>query len=1658
MGGKIQNADHKSLAELQALGADKPQLLNTDKIYTSKSDDQLENVLRKNNDSAVIDPDELADSNAGYEVGSRWINSSTKKAFTCVDATAGAAIWSKGGSGGSGKLNFIGIGDQEDATLDNYTTGKSVNFGDSGTLSGTLSLDNTSPLRGDISLKYENAAVAGDSDNDWFYRRSVVPAGYQRESLLDFSLQFRNSYTQGNVRVKAIDSLGNTLVNEVLNQYVIGTNSEEYKRRVLLKDGVTHIDWGIQVVNGETGGSIKIDDVLLTPEIGFVEQNIIEVEDDVTETKILSSHFTSAGDIAELQFDGLEIGREYVVSGQVHGFDNSVGAVRMDFRSEAAGAGITYYLSRVELNTGNLYSSVGVSFRFTAVSETMYCRSVVNTGGQIWGNGNREQTFIQLHKKGKITQIPTTSNQKVLIPTSELRLESSGGSRGTGSESRTILMDTPTIVNGDAISYDNSNGTIVTILKDGLVSVSSSMKFSGAMDWYLSLNQADGSVVPTIEERLTRVTTANSNYHDELNTTFVAKAGDKLRLNAGSAPNSGADSSFRIVHQEQEISVNINSVKPQYEDEDSMVRLIGGDGFGSTNTSVRRFLSVVKNLGSAVEYVPSATEGDHFLIKERGLFHISYVEDSSSGVLNGGVSVNSTQLSADPTAISKIDMVVFIRPDSASSDWSSGSNSVVLEVGDIVRVQCSSNVTNTWTQFTISKQANPSVVGIDGNPTVVFKENSTIRKSYRLTETTSSNMANLSGHVQWNTSSPSILENGESNNSIFVVDHSTDPTTVTMRKSAMVDIGYVQPVLSPNIRAAIFINDVQSKQGTSGYTGSVGAGVSLSTMLNEGDVVKFALVNSSDAIVDSYGATEWSDMSISATAAQDSIQYNVPVTDAQVEIPTSEIRMEGANSRGASLNTQVVKFNNTDFMNGDAFSTDSTDGTFITILKDGVVTISVSLETPTAADIGIWKNPTVTNSGVSAADKKDQTVARTTTSSNWNETMSWRGTVKAGDVVCVASDHVPVDTSGNLFQIIHEENKTEIKISNVEPQWEDYDSEIRLHTGVGFGTTNTKIRRFSGITSKIGDAISYEDSVELGSSFTANKSGIYHMSYSEVSPQGGSTVIDYGISLNSTQLNTDYGTINIESRLGMTRATDSANDHTTFAVSVFLKKGDVVRPHGDGSGYNHSSVTFSIAYQGKPSIVGADLTAFVNVEKRTEQEISFYGSSDNGLESKSGILKLKTENLKRDGSSIIRIDQGSTETVFVATKDCSVDLSMNATLISGGSHLRLYKNGQKYFNGQYVHGNHWNSTLSSSMRLRKGETFSWEASVAVTDTTDFSMTIIATADAVETISETADTFDTDSADFTFSSTPLDGTEAIGTYNEYQYNASSNVSVIQGTSTQNSSDLNRSGFAMSARAYANGARTYAPRVDVQIGKGHKTVVVDGYADAAKTTPLELGRVQPVAANSYGTEHTYDPNTGILRISSGVATTSAETARFFGVNIATTSAPANGYVAIQASRKLPLVNMPTRKIAIIKDVKTNGVSGGTFTSGAWRTRDLNTLEGDSTFVSLSTNQFTLEAGEYKIRTFAPSKDVNNHKTRVYNFTDSAETTIISSSASANVTGGSYAPAIASGVIKITEPKTFELQHRCGTSRATDGFGAASGYGNNENYSDIEIEKLS
>jgi hypothetical protein len=155
--------------------------------------------------------------------------------------------------------------------------------------------------------------------------------------------------------------------------------------------------------------------------------------------------------------------------------------------------------------------------------------------------------------------------------------------------------------------------------------------------------------------------------------------------------------------------------------------------------------------------------------------------------------------------------------------------------------------------------------------------------------------------------------------------------------------------------------------------------------------------------------------------------------------------------------------------------------------------------------------------------------------------------------------------------------------------------------------------------------------------------------------------------------------------------------------------------------------------------------------------------------------------------------------------------------------------------------------------------------------------------------------------------------------------------------------------------------------------------------------------------------------------------------------------------------------TRSYAIFQDAKAVNTAGGSFTSGAWRTRDLQTTQVNTiTSCSLASNQITLPAGTYYAWATTPSRAVQRNYSRLYNTTNSATLIAggISYSGDASI-AVEETHNVLTGVFTITGTKVIELQHFCSATKNGDGYGSSDG-GALDNvqlniYSQITIEKI-
>ena len=152
------------------------------------------------------------------------------------------------------------------------------------------------------------------------------------------------------------------------------------------------------------------------------------------------------------------------------------------------------------------------------------------------------------------------------------------------------------------------------------------------------------------------------------------------------------------------------------------------------------------------------------------------------------------------------------------------------------------------------------------------------------------------------------------------------------------------------------------------------------------------------------------------------------------------------------------------------------------------------------------------------------------------------------------------------------------------------------------------------------------------------------------------------------------------------------------------------------------------------------------------------------------------------------------------------------------------------------------------------------------------------------------------------------------------------------------------------------------------------------------------------------------------------------------------------------------MSLGSFAHLRDEKTAGTTGGTFTGGAWQTRDLNTIKSDVDGIigSLTASEFTLDAGDYFIYARVPGFAVDRHRARLYNVSDSAVVLYGSSKFGPNSSNAGEDSEII-GSFTLSGTKTLRIEHYADTTKTTYGYGVEHNHGHPEVYTEVWILRV-
>jgi hypothetical protein len=179
----------------------------------------------------------------------------------------------------------------------------------------------------------------------------------------------------------------------------------------------------------------------------------------------------------------------------------------------------------------------------------------------------------------------------------------------------------------------------------------------------------------------------------------------------------------------------------------------------------------------------------------------------------------------------------------------------------------------------------------------------------------------------------------------------------------------------------------------------------------------------------------------------------------------------------------------------------------------------------------------------------------------------------------------------------------------------------------------------------------------------------------------------------------------------------------------------------------------------------------------------------------------------------------------------------------------------------------------------------------------------------------------------------------------------------------------------------------------------------------------------------------------------------------VAIGAATAPTAGQVLTATSGTAATWQTPSGgganlSIAVIQDQKSSGTAGQNLTQNTWNTRNLNTEAFDPDgIVSISSNQFTLSAGEYDISWVCNARQgPTSHKTRLYNVTDAVA---VGQGMNFFLNAGEV-PLTGTAYVNITSgSKVFQLEHYTDGSGVSGG--GAMGSGAPEIYAQVVIRKV-
>lgn len=167
----------------------------------------------------------------------------------------------------------------------------------------------------------------------------------------------------------------------------------------------------------------------------------------------------------------------------------------------------------------------------------------------------------------------------------------------------------------------------------------------------------------------------------------------------------------------------------------------------------------------------------------------------------------------------------------------------------------------------------------------------------------------------------------------------------------------------------------------------------------------------------------------------------------------------------------------------------------------------------------------------------------------------------------------------------------------------------------------------------------------------------------------------------------------------------------------------------------------------------------------------------------------------------------------------------------------------------------------------------------------------------------------DTMPLAFKATAIVDSDPIGTYNTFNYTATSNTYAINASApTQTSSDMNTNGIRLFTRVYTSASTSASPaRISIYVGKGLKSINTNVFKSTGKSNPGYNNFVINPGNQQVGYNKSYNELTGILTIDTGYNI--ASTVTLSSIVFTDSSIQDNGYFTFSASKYADIASIPT-----------------------------------------------------------------------------------------------------------------------------------------------------